>query len=294
MKTTGIPALAAALLSILVLGSCALNLEPAWKNSAGRATLRMDFSQSGVDSRAISLGTGYLYIRTVGGPEGDNGPTYGPYTVSTSGVFATSDIPAGSYSKFCIAYSAVSLENNAAFKSLVSLSDADFVAQAIGTTAMEQALDGDASGVILDDVTLVEGAINLVSAVLKPFIYEPSAYSGTYVLPVDATYGTIYLPDAGSSMDKKFIRVTGAYDDPVNYYTIQCEVDAYTVDPCSVAAFRLYDSNGRLLYARSNTAPISANSPLVYTFANPGGTDFYIYIEYTYDPIVIFSIYGAL
>jgi len=277
----------AILFAVIALGSCGFGLQPAWQQT-GDTTIKIDFSQTGTDARAISLGTGYLYIRTVGGPEGDNGPLYGPYTVNTPGVFATSDIPAGTYSKFCICYAAISLDDNADFMALVSASDAEFLATALDDYTMSEILDGDASGVILSDVVLAEGAVNLISAVLLPFNYDEV---GSYTLYASSSYGSLSLPDVGSSVHKKFIHVTGLYGVGGSFTDLICEMDVGSAnDPCTVSEFRIYSSSGKLLYSRTNSTPVAANVPLIYYFPYAGATDYYIYIEYTYDPTLIVSL----
>lgn len=286
--------LIALLVAAIAISSCSYGLEPSWKKTEGLATFSLDLTQAFTGSRAVSSGTGYLYIRTAGGPSGAKGPTYGPYVISGPGVFATSDIPAGTYPRFAICYSAVSLEGNAEFKSLISLPDQDFLAQATGTNAMDILLDGDASGAILDNVVLQEGKVNAVSAVLIPFIHEPQVSVGTYVLPVNQMYGTMTLPDLGPSVRKKFIHVTGADFDPVYNPVIQLSISpGSTHDPITVNVFRLYDSSGRLLYARSNSLPVRTNLPLVYLFPNPGASEYYLYVEYTYDPNIDFTLIGS-
>jgi len=72
------------LLAGFFLSACSFGFEPAWKKDDGKATVTLQF-KSLSDSeglsvpRAIVQGAGYLYIRTIGGPTGSDGPFYGPF-----------------------------------------------------------------------------------------------------------------------------------------------------------------------------------------------------------------------
>lgn len=277
MRKIRILALFALIGLVAGLGSCYFGLEPAWKKTGGKTTFRVDFSGASDSARAISDGTGYLYIRTVGGPTGDKGPAYGPYTVTTGGVFATTDIPAGTFEKFCILYSAIRLDTLAGFNEIFKLPDADFIAQAFTEdNEFEQIISGSASGHIVENFTVQEGVINTIDAVLIPM-------TGPLEVDLSASNVVSGLPVSEATV-KKFIRLSNVNTaGNANLDTLVFTSTADTAYPAGLLSrVRLYDSEGKYL---SLGIP-DAMSPGSFKASFPGGTDFYAYVEYTGHPAV--------
>lgn len=276
--------LAALLALVPVLGSCYFGLEPSWKKTAGTAAVSIDFSSSPSTSRAISGGAGYLYIRTLGGPTGDKGPFYGPYSVPAGGVFATTDIPAGTYGTFAILYSAVSLDSRPGFTELMKLPDADFEAQAMGeNSTFDLLVNGDASGATIKDLTVQEGVVNAVSAVLRPFATES--------LEFDPALGGAFsgLPDTGAVTAKKYMHLinVNAASDPLVDTMVCTAFPSDTYPSGKVLKVAVFNDDGVFL---SPGIP-DASNPQTFLAPYPQGQSaFFLYLEYTGQPSLEFSL----
>ncbi len=274
MKRNRLSGLIVIVAALVAFASCSFGLQPSWKKTGGATTFALDLSQSFSGSRALSSGTGYLYIRTVGGPTGDKGPVYGPYTIGSAGIFSTTDIPAGTYEYFCILYAAAPLDALPGFTDLIKLPDADFKTQAMGDTGLlDDIVEGRASGYIESGFTVNQGMINTLNAVLTPM-------TGSLTLDASATNPVIGLP-AAAPAEKRFVALRNLNTAGTAYDTLSCAVSGGTV-----SLMRLYSASGEYL---SLGVP-NATDPNLLRTAYPGGNDFYLYVEYTGTPVLTFSL----
>lgn len=174
------------LLSALLILSCSLGLDPA-KSGSTEVSFSVGEATAG---RIIAPGTGYLYIRTVGGPTGENGPFYGPYQLSAGSIFTTTDIPAGSYDGFGILYATeplgslyderlYSVYEDKTFTELMSLPDDEFMefgflegllGEYPDNTAFDILINGRATAEMLENVRIIAGQRNIIAAKLMPVI----------------------------------------------------------------------------------------------------------------------------
>ena len=285
-----------AILGILLFASCSFGLMTAGsKDSKAIFSIALNSlgsSDSSV-SRAIVQGSGYLYIRTIGGSSSSGSSFYGPYPVSAGASFSTADIPAGTYSTVGFFYSAVEIDESASFSydgseysfhDLMRIDDAKFLALMDGDSDTKKALadsfGGNVSAGKVSNVTLTAGQSTSVAVVLTPF--------------TGSSYG-LYLPSAQSmtvsskdSMARKFFRFDGL--------TVKSGEDiTLTLTPSGSGAVigivAAYDGDGKLL--ASSAAKGAVTSAQTYTVKSTGQSSMFAYVEYRADSLAI-SVDGAL
>lgn len=247
---------------ILLVSSCSLGLDPA-KSGATEVSFSVGESPSG---RLIAPGTGYLYIRTVGGPTGDNGPFYGPFQLSAGSVFTTTDIPAGSYDGFGILYATEPLEGLSqywgepgellSFRQLMSLPDSDFLEFTEGThpSDFDNLVDGRATAEMLENVRIVAGQRNVIAAKLMPVVGENTSYSMGSILQYAE------LPGNEQTRTGRYFQLDIDPADPSLYNQLRLN---YTVngDMPFMGSITIYDINGMILGSKTvNSSVVTSGS----------------------------------
>ncbi|MBN1616166.1 MAG: hypothetical protein JW875_02545 [Spirochaetales bacterium] len=309
MKKSYFFLLGAFLISVLFLGGlagCALDLDPA---PSGKATVSLTMASlpytataSQGSSRAVVQGSGYLYIRPLGGPAGTGPKGYlGPYTITPKDAsqggtaeFSTTDIPAGVYDGLALLYSANKIDDlevtlggaKTTFANVFGLSDAQFLAafeaeDSSGIKVVSRALGGQASGAILKNVTIQAGKKNPLAAVLEPFTpYVYNVLSGGYS----------FTPSAPGSQ-RVFVRVQGlalllsAYTGTVD---IQFSLNNTSSSSITFNHAAAYGPTGAFITgAHSVSSTVAAGASTTLT-ARWGGTDaVYLYLDYSGSSLAI-------
>jgi len=290
----------------LSLVSCFQDLDPA---PSGKATVSLSMASlpyaatpSQGSSRAVVQGSGYLYIRPLGGPAGSGPKGYlGPYTItpkdgSQGGTadFSTTDIPAGVYDGLALLYSAHKIDDlemtldgaKTTFASVFGLSDAQFLAafeaeESAGIKVVSKALGGQASGTILKNVTIQAGKKNSLAAVLEPFTpYVYNVLSGGY---------SFTPPVSGSQ--RVFVRVQGlssllsAYSGTVD---IQFSLKNTSSSSIAFNHAAAYGPSGAFITGSHSAASTVAAGASKTLTARWGGMDVvYLYLDYTGSTLAI-------
>jgi len=256
-------------ISVFFSTACSLSgLEPFSGKHSELPLISMQFSQlaSGTDrtvSRAIVQGDGFLYIRTQGGPTGDRGPFYGPYSVKAHTDFTTNDIPEGSFSSVMIIYSAEALDgakvfayngSNYPFSSLMALPDADFNSFA-GTssatsTALGEYFDGKVSFGEQKNVTLEAGKTTSISLTLIPITATGST------IDLSKTPGKLF---SSTTPTKNFYRLEGLSVPTTKVLkSFECSLIGVTGTTNKLDKVDFYDRNGKLLISKETGTDIAS------------------------------------
>ncbi len=106
-----VPAFALAMVGLALLSGCR---PPADNTLAGSARLEVRVPEPGTTadaSRAIAGAGGYLYVRALGGPDGDVGTFWGPLSLAGKSVII-SDIETGTYSDFFVLHASNDIGEN--------------------------------------------------------------------------------------------------------------------------------------------------------------------------------------
>jgi len=241
--------------------------------------------------RAVAPGTGYLYIRTIGGPTGTDGPFYGPFTLASGQTFTSTEIPAGSYDGIGVLYATEPLDNlttewegqTMTFTELMRLPDDDFALITDGGEEEGQEkpfdllLDGLASGELLENVTIVENENNTLSLTLVPIC-------GSSIIAMSETPENNVYTETGDAdrLIRKFIELDNILL-PEGY-------DGNMVATISAAGapfignVAMFDEDGRQV---GSTAAINATLSADREISVPwtGGETYYLYIEYRTETI---------
>lgn len=262
--------------------SCPSGLEPSWKN-ADKPVFTLDFSSSlqgeQGSERALVQGGGFLYIRTIGSPSGSAGKFYGPFRIS-SGVFSTTEIPAGEYDGLGVIYAStkpkqekISWNDKAyRFEEFMNLPDAEFMAATDSAEKdsefpMEDFFDSDVSGNMVENVTIVAGRENTVGITLEPFVNKQ-----TNVFHFVQSNASLKLQNDGSSLKKQFFALENA---PSGLLSFEVYAES-TPDPI-IGKTALYDKKGNLLKSWA-----SGTNTGEFALPNHAQNDrLYFYIEYS-------------
>lgn len=237
--------------------------------------------------RAVAQGPGFLYIRTVGGPVGTKGSLYGPFPVASGETFTTTEIPAGTYTRFGVLYATEDLATregewdgrSMTFAELMSLPDDEFLLftgdgeDREGPSAFELLIDGLASGEMRENVTIKAHKKNQLQLTLVPICGESrvAMSEGLGETPY-------YESGAADRLIRKFIRIDGV-EAPTGSVAsaITCTVQASESLYIGSLAF----FNGEGLQAPPSQAvnkPVTEGAKL--TAPCIGGSTYYLYVEY--------------
>lgn len=261
--------------------SCPSGLEPSWKN-ADKPVFTLDFSSSlqgeQGSERALVQGGGFLYIRTIGSPSGSAGKFYGPFRIS-SGVFSTTEIPAGEYDGLGVIYAStepkqekISWNDKAyRFEEFMNLPDAEFKESAF---PMEDFFDSDASGNMVENVTIVAGKENTVELTLEPMVSD--ANWGSF----EQSCASLELQNGGSSPKKQFFALENAPSGLLSFEVYAEPTSDPIAEPTSdpiIGKTALYDKKGNLLKSWA-----SGTNTGEFALPNHAQNDrLYFYIEYS-------------
>lgn len=292
--------------------SCSQGLLPSWKTET--PVVRMSFG--GIASsgeRAVARGTGYIYIKPLGGPDAQKNLLYGPYTVNWGKDFTTTALEPGTYSSILIFHSSENLDLTHTFtyedktlsvKDILSSTELmTFVAineesdnegnVPEGNTnppyieGEEEDYEGDPFVELLGDylggkttygvsgpVVLLPGKVTDVSMTLIPILGEDSWLE---------SYGeTVPELTRSSPVEKKeFFAVSGNYS-PVNniYPDITIQLSPSTGKTLKVGTFAIYNKKGTLI-DEIQSSLTDVTTPLFLTISQTEQSNmFYIYVEY--------------
>ncbi len=279
------PVLAAlSALTALSLSSCLMGLDPAWKSKETSVSLNLpSVSADSGDSRALIQGTGFLYIRTLGGPAGTVAPLYGPFQIDKPD-FETKQIPAGTYSDILVLYSSIKLDDKKftslslgtkTFREIFSLPDTDLTAwmndKTNGVSTLDSAIDGYASAAKTGAVTILQGIRNVLPILtLKP-ITGGSVYQGTdgFLFNVASPAGT---------MTRKFFLFDGVVSG-ATYDHLECYLTAASPN-ARLGRVGLFEADGKQLSMSEPLGAVSADETKTVNAPFTGKTAYYAYIEY--------------
>ncbi|HKL85355.1 MAG TPA: hypothetical protein VJ861_03375, partial [Treponemataceae bacterium] len=277
--------------------SCPSGLDPSWKNN-NKPIFSLDFSNSslsdGAGSRALIQGEGFLYIRTVGSATGIKGSFYGPYTVLPGKTFSTTEIPAGSYTGLAVIYSATEANSvkvlwngeDFTFSQFMNLPDAEFMevvdaGEEAEEFKMEEFFDSDASGNMIQNVTITAGQENTVKITLEPMVQAGNKgnFEGN-----DGELQTLDFPLESETVKKQFFALGNAPSGVFSYTTSHQGGENIVIQKTA-----LYDWRGNFLTtwnsAESIENPNSFDLP-----TNLENKDLYFYIEYSGDITLRFFV----
>jgi hypothetical protein len=273
------------------LSSCAFGVLPSW-NKDSNATVLLSFGgldlASSSSGRAVVQGGGYLYLRTIGGPSGNAGPFYGPYSVSAGTPFSSTDLPAGTYKSIFILYSAVALDEaktfsfngtTYTFRQLMQLSDDGFYSMvenddALGL-AIDKYFDGQVSGQLIENVTLKAGETTSLSATLLPLTgldhYIDLSSRSSFALPPTTV------------MVRKFYELDKVSAGSGSELAVTLTPAAGTTANIGIVA--LYDGAGRKLASSAAAGTVSAAQK--YKATANGDSTMFLYVEYQASSLVM-------
>ncbi|MBN1616168.1 MAG: hypothetical protein JW875_02555 [Spirochaetales bacterium] len=267
----------------LSLVSCFQDLDPA---KPGEATLAFSVATllppAQAESRAVAPGTGYLYIRTFGGPS-SSGPLYGPFTLAAGATFKTSAIPSGSYDAIGVIYAISPLDARSVvidgvsrtFREIMLLSDDEFnrvTDNPDGSDPLGDLIDGLASGDLIEKVSLPAGKVTSLSLTLVPM-------TGSFSLDVGADVFSLSRDCDASSVTRRFIEFSSVQTpDGIPVKSLSC-----TITPVSGGTYlgvaALYDDKGTLIKSFQLNKDLSGPEVLSADYSGDS-QDFYLYLEY--------------
>lgn len=210
---------------------------------------------------------------------GSFGPLYGPYTIEKNTQFKTTDIPAGKFDGIGFLYSAEKLTSD--ILDMLRLPDAQFKIATSdsnnGPSLFVELIDGRASGVLLENQTIVQGEENTFNLTLIPLTGSKTTVS------ISTGFAGMTLPST-DSLKRTFISLrdiqTGAPE--LSF--------ALTTVSGSIGTVLLYDDAGKSV---SNFLA-NRDNPQVQAFllASPSKSHYYAYIEYQATDLILFCTAG--
>ena len=279
---------------VLLTLSCSMDLEPV---KAGDTAVSFTIGTllppanaftlpDSAASRAVAPGLGYLYIRTVGGPTGSNGPFYGPFSLASGDTFTTTNIPAGTYEGIGILYATERLDDlttewegqTRTFAELMRLpddkfklltDDADLVD---GPAPLDLLLDGRASGEMLSPVTIVANKNNPLSLTLVPLC------GASRIIMSEIPTENVYTETGDSNrIIRKFIEIDGIVLPPEYTGNLICTIAADGSPYIGTVA--MFGEDGRQVGTTTTiNAALTANRTVSVPWT--GDDTYYLYIEY--------------
>lgn len=290
MKAKSVMFQFSALAVLILLSSCSFGLQPASSRDSAVVSVSLGgalipSSAASVTDRALVQGTGYLYIRTLGGPTGDSGPFYGPYEASSGSVVKITDIPAGAYSDMYIIYSArvlnesdiIYLPAGFTFGKVMHYDDAaftEFMSNADVNFRLFSYFDNEVSAVFTGKVDIRTGRVNQISSKLVPVTY---GVNNIYVM-------TSSVMPALSTMSRKFFRLENFDVRPLSTETLPIgfELTAGS-SSLNIGRCALYVSDGSVLRMFDPVGTIPTDGYHLFIDAEELKMDsvYYLYLEYS-------------
>jgi hypothetical protein len=253
--------------------------------------------------RAVVQGAGFLYIRTIGGPSGDAGPCYGPYTVSSGETFRTKDIPPGDFDQILVMHSAKQLftdatydvdGKNMTFKEIMSMRDADMIefieddsdgddsTSRFQTTKDElgAAFEGQACMGFVPKITLRANKTTTLTVTLMPITGAG--------MDIELEKSPRFTFPKADSLKRGFYRLDGLYEvkTPITAGYLNCKINSLA-SGSSVGTVAFYDDAGNVVPStKTGTSVADGLSWRIDTAAanaalKDGTFRLYVYVEYT-------------
>lgn len=291
MNKRSYPWYALCALAIFIASSCSFGLQPLSSKNNTIVALRLSSlaqTDGAKGGRAIVQGSGYLYMRTLGGPTGSSGPLYGPYPITSDTKFKTADIPSGSYSDIALLFSANPIDETKtidwkgsaySFSQFMRLPDAEWVALLNDNgVSFDGLFNGETSTGMTGAITVRENKMTNLSVVLIPVT------DAGYYLDVAAAPSRT-LP-AQASMVRKFFEIGGLGATlSASEFEVSCAVTPGKA-PLSLGIVALYASDGTLI--RNFGAIGSLTEAKTLTATVKKAAYYFLYIEYqSAEPITL-------
>ena len=273
-------------LAAIILCSCALGLDPARSSDGTVVTFRLggaaSRAASATDSRAVFSGDGYLYIR-LGGVAAGGQRLFGPYAVKAGEIFATTDIPAGSYPFVALLYSSEKIDSvyYQDFPLLKTFTADDATFLTVKSDNGFGAIFREATcGTFLYDVSILGGRPNEISATLDPLTAWATAYD-----TADNYWPAVTMDDQtdSSKLVRRFVRIDGlascrsdAGYEPNFYATITPDTGV----TLNLVAAYYYDADGSRRDISFTPGTYSDVYPASLGYGYTGNDTNYIYLEF--------------
>jgi hypothetical protein len=285
---------------VLVFSGCNFVMAPDAESETAIVALTLTNLSAGDDgnvSRAVIQGSGFLYIRTIGGPVGDKGPCYGPYNVTSGEAFRTNDIPPGDFDSLLILHSGKQLFTDATygidgrqmtFKQIMSMPDAEmmeFLKDGEETSRYDGAKDelgaffeSQTCMGMIEKVSLPAGKTTILPVTLMPI---------TDNTRISLEESPRYIFPKSDTLKRVFYSIDGLYGLtlPVTTGYLNCRLMSLSAD-AEIGKVAFYNDNGELVpTTKTGTdlatgffwkiAPGDANKAVV-----EGSLRLYMYVEY--------------
>lgn len=285
MKTPTIRAVFAVFAISILFLSCSHFFEPAWKADSGATRFAITLGSTPSD-RALVRGSGYLYIRTIGGPSSATGPFYGPFEVSSGDTFISTDLPAGSYEGIGILVASRRLDSltgvfagqTLTFSEAMQLPDDqfnEFTDGSDGDSPFDAMLDGYASGYLIKNPELRSGVVNSFAITLQPMTSSASALSFSGSGAVTLT------PLVASATERRFVSLEDALSS--NNSTVKAVDWQITAgsSPVTLGTVSLFNEDGNQIVSYPAVGTIAAGTSKSFSAGVVSGWRYYVYLEYT-------------
>lgn len=268
----------------LLVTSCSIGLDPAWKADSDEQTLAFNFASVPLVSssvspvsgnRAVVQGGGYLYIQT--GLTLVDAKIYGPFSVVPGVEFRTSAIPSGFYPFMALVY-VKNPDANATTQPIIpaNADSAGFLSAL--TTLWAGSIDTreTASFKLLTNVNIVEGTVNYIQATLIPVSINGLAHNGLNVTgdPLNIT--------------RRFMKLTGVSAAFLGAGGTKMAFNFTTMStPCTINAIGLYSEQGALISYTTVPLSVPYGPTVTYPVVWDNADTYYVYIEFIASSVTI-------
>ncbi len=285
MKTPTFHAVFAVFAISVLFISCGHFFEPAWKADSGATRFAVTLGSSPAE-RALVRGSGFLYIRTIGGPSSPTGPFYGPYPVSSGDTFISTELPAGTYEGIGILVSSRRLDSltgvfagqTLTFSDAMMLPDVqfnEFTDGNDGDSPFNAMLDGYASGYLIKNPELRTGVINSFAITLQPMTSTASTLSFSGSGSVNLT------PLVASATERRFVSLDDAISsNNSTVLAVDWQITAGS-SPVTLGTVTLFDGDGNQIISYPDVGTLAAGASKSFSAGVVSGWRYYVYLEYT-------------
>lgn len=285
MKTPTFPAVFAVFAISVLFVSCSHFIDPAWKADDGATRFAVTLGSKPAE-RALVRGSGFLYIRTIGGPSSATGPYYGPYPVSSGDTFISTELPAGSYEGIGIIVASKRLDSltgvfagqTLTFSEAMMLPDDqfnEFTDGSGGDSPFNAMLDGYASGYLIKDPVLRSGVINSFSITLEPMTSPASTLS------FSGSGSVVLTPLVASATERRFVSLDDAItSSDSTVLAVDWQISAGS-SPVTLGTVALFDEKGNQIVSYQDVGLIAAGGSKSFAAGVVSGWRYHVYLEYT-------------
>jgi len=244
--------------AVLFFTACSFGLEPAKSGADGKTTVSFSFSNvnnpaSAAAGRAIVPGSKYLYLRF-------DGTVYGPYTVSAGETFATTDIPAGTYSSLLVLFSTVEV-------------DKVYLSTMTDPVSLEALVSSEGSWCLKNSVLIRQNAVTALEVTLIPVVCaDDTADFATGMSP--SLFQTLPF-GAGDPGVHGFFRLSDIQTDILSTQRTT-SLSVRTSLPGTVS---LFNSGGKKIAGPLAGVPDSTYTRYIYTDTDMGTGPYYVYYD---------------